>query len=194
MKPWLRTILLASVVGVSLWFVLLRKSATTDLVVRGNTSTSVNAPQGSSETNNPAPTPTSEKTAPSQSPETSAAEPERTPRAASLEVDSGQQASPEPLPATVLENLRSVFRDYNSRFGGNPVGTNPEITARLNGANPQQVVFLKPEDGMRLNDRGELVDNWGTPYFFHQLSRTEMEIHSAGPDRKMWTADDLVLK
>ena len=81
-----------------------------------------------------------------------------------------------------------------SRFGGNPVGTNREITRALNGDNPGHVVFLKAEDGMRLNENGELVDNWGTPFFFHQLSGVEMEIHSAGPDRKMWTPDDLVIK
>ena len=97
-------------------------------------------------------------------------------------------------PFTALENMRAVFRQYTSRFGGNPVGSNPEITAALNGQNPRQVVFLNPDDGMQVNVRGELVDNWGTPYFFHQLSRSEMEIHSAGPDRRMWTADDLVLK
>ena len=97
-------------------------------------------------------------------------------------------------PATVLENMRAVFRQYNQRFGGNPVGSNREITATLGGQNPQQAVFINPEDGARVNGRGELVDNWDTPYFFHQLSRTEMEIRSAGPDRKMWTSDDLVLK
>ena len=97
-------------------------------------------------------------------------------------------------PMTVLENMRSVFRQYSLRFGGNPTGINREITTALNGGNPRQVVFLDPEDGIRVNSRGELVDNWGTPYFFHQLSRTEMEIHSAGPDLKMWTEDDLVIK
>jgi hypothetical protein len=97
-------------------------------------------------------------------------------------------------PEIVLQNLRTVFRDYAARFGGNPVGTNLEISSRLNGGNRKRVVFLKPEDGMRLNNRGELMDNWGTPYFFHQLSNTEMEIHSAGPDRLMWTSDDLVTK
>jgi hypothetical protein len=96
--------------------------------------------------------------------------------------------------ATALENMRTVFRQYALRFGGNPVGSNPEITAALNGQNARQVVFLNPDDGMQINARGELVDNWGTPYFFHQLSATEMEIHSAGPDRKMWTSDDLVVK
>jgi hypothetical protein len=105
---------------------------------------------------------------------------------------------PEPLPgltpAAVLQNMRGTVREYGARFGGNPFGNNREITAKLNGGNPKQIVFLKEEDGMRINQRGELIDNWGTPFFFHQISGTEMEIRSAGPDRKMWTADDLVLK
>jgi hypothetical protein len=126
--------------------------------------------------------------------ETIAAEHQRAILAAATETSSGPEVGQGLAPATVLENMRSLFRQYSSRFGGNPVGTNPEITATLTGNNPGHVVFLKPEDGMRLNERGELIDNWGTPYFFHQLSRTEMEIHSAGPDRKMWTSDDLVIR
>jgi len=94
----------------------------------------------------------------------------------------------------VLENMRHTIRNYGSRFGGNPVGTNPEITRALAGNNPQQVNFLNAEDGLRVNAQGELVDPWGTPFFFHQLSGSEMEIHSAGPDRNLWTADDLVVK
>ena len=97
-------------------------------------------------------------------------------------------------PQTVLENLRSAFRQYHLRFGANPVGDNAEISASLNGRNARQAVFVNPDDGLRLNERGELVDNWGTPFFFHQLSGSEMEIYSAGPDRRMWSRDDLVLK
>jgi len=103
-------------------------------------------------------------------------------------------SSPSLPPTTALENVRTAFRQYCLRLGGNPVGSNPEITAALSGQNPRQVVFLSPDDGAQVNGRGELVDNWQTPYFFHQLSRTEMEIRSAGPDRRMWTSDDLVLK
>lgn len=95
---------------------------------------------------------------------------------------------------TVMENVRSTFRNYSARFGGNPVGTSQEISRALSGANPGGISFLQSEDGLVLNEQGELVDNWGTPFFFHQLSRTEIEIHSAGPDRKMWTSDDLVMK
>ncbi|HWN96656.1 MAG TPA: hypothetical protein VNT99_16625 [Methylomirabilota bacterium] len=97
-------------------------------------------------------------------------------------------------PVTALENMRTTLRQYSLRFGGNPVGDNAEITAALSGNNPKQVTFLAPDDGARINGKGQLVDNWDSPYFFHQLSRTEMEIQSAGPDRRMWTADDLVLK
>lgn len=97
-------------------------------------------------------------------------------------------------PGTVLENVRTAFRQYQLRFHENPVGDNAEITHALHGGNPGQVTFIQPDDGLRLNAQGELVDNWGTPYFFHQLSRSEMEIRSAGADRRMWTTDDLVLK
>jgi hypothetical protein len=95
-------------------------------------------------------------------------------------------------PSIVLENMARAVRQYGTMFGGNPVGTNPEITSQLNGNNPKHINFINPEAGMRINEKGELVDAWGTPYFFHQLSGTDMEIHSAGPDRIMWTSDDLV--
>jgi hypothetical protein len=96
-------------------------------------------------------------------------------------------------PATVLENMRTSIRQYASVFGENPVGTNEEITKALQGGNSKQVNFLK-EDGNRVNSNGELVDVWGTPYFFHQISGHEMEIRSAGPDRTMYTGDDLVIR
>lgn len=96
-------------------------------------------------------------------------------------------------PETALENMRSVFRNYASVFAGNPVGTNLEITQALQGENPKHINFLK-EDGNRVNSQGELVDSWGTAYFFHQLSASQMEIRSAGPDRVLYTSDDLVIK
>jgi hypothetical protein len=97
-------------------------------------------------------------------------------------------------PAIVLDNISHAIRQYGTLFGGNPVGTNPEITAALNGGNPKKINLIKPEAGMQINGSGELVDAWGTPFFFHQLSGSEMEIHSAGPDKIMWTSDDLVAR
>jgi hypothetical protein len=93
-----------------------------------------------------------------------------------------------------MENMRTTVRQYGLMFGGNPVGTNPEITKALGGDNPNKVNFLGGPEGNRVNGKGELVDAWGTPYFFHQLSAMEMEIRSAGPDKIMYTDDDLIIK
>jgi len=90
-----------------------------------------------------------------------------------------------------LDNLHFALRDYRNVLGENPVGTNAEITRMLLGDNLKQVKIPVPE-GSSVNDKGELCDEMGTPYFFHQLSATKMEIRSAGPDRQMWTADDQV--
>lgn len=91
-----------------------------------------------------------------------------------------------------LDQVKIMLRDYRSVIGENPVGTNAEIMAAINGGNPRQA-RLGPPDGQGLNGKGELVDRWGTPYFFHQLDAQHMEIHSAGPDRIMGTADDIVM-
>ena len=97
-------------------------------------------------------------------------------------------------PLTVLENARTAVRNYGQRFGGNPVGSNEEITRALLGENPKQVNFISADAGLRVNEKNELIDAWGVPFFFHQMSGTEMEIHSAGPDKILWTDDDLVTR
>jgi hypothetical protein len=107
----------------------------------------------------------------------------------------GSASAPPSISAdVVLNNLRNVVNLYGAMFGANPVGNNPEITDALNGGNPKQARLINEESGLRVNGRGELVDPWGTPFFFHQLSAHEMEIRSAGADMKMWTRDDLVTK
>ena len=90
--------------------------------------------------------------------------------------------------------MRSVIQKYGATFGGNPVGTNAEITRALNGDNPGHANFLGGIPGTQINSNGELLDPWGTPYFFHQVSGSDMEVHSAGPDRTMWDSDDIILK
>ena len=119
---------------------------------------------------------------------------------ATADISPAPSGQPSPLqftnfaPAIVLENMSRTIRQYGTMFGGNPIGNNSEITAALAGNNPKHINFIQTEAGMRVNENGELIDPWGTPYFFHQLSGTDMEIHSAGPDRIMWTTDDLVTK
>lgn len=89
--------------------------------------------------------------------------------------------------------VRHMVSDYHTLMGENPVGTNAEIMQQMMGGNSHQAT-LGPPEGIPLNARGELVDPWGTPYFFHQLSRDKMEVRSAGPDKVMWTADDVATR
>ncbi|GAB4173537.1 MAG: hypothetical protein Fur0032_13170 [Terrimicrobiaceae bacterium] len=39
---------------------------------------------------------------------------------------------------------------------------------------------------------GQLLDRWGVPYHLHQMSSNDLDFRSAGPDRELFTADDLV--
>lgn len=87
--------------------------------------------------------------------------------------------------------VKESLRSYRNTFGENPIGTNAEITRALAGGNSRQANFA---DGEVRIKGGQMVDRWDHPYFFHQLSRTEMEIRSAGPDGVMWTKDDEVLR
>ena len=92
-----------------------------------------------------------------------------------------------------LRLLNDIFMHYRSAVhGDNPIGDNVDITAVLTGRNRLGFAFIPP-NLPAINAQGELCDRWGTPFFFHQISGDEMEIRSAGPDRKMWTADDVVL-
>jgi hypothetical protein len=60
----------------------------------------------------------------------------------------------------------------------------------LRGQNAARERFL-PEGHPALDAEGRLVDRWGVPLFFHALGGGRYELRSAGPDRKMWTADDI---
>jgi hypothetical protein len=118
-------------------------------------------------------------------------------------------ASPAPLPlsgespiATELNSpagdirrdlrvLNEVLETWQTNFPrtGNPVGENVEITRALTGENPLRFAFIRPGHPA-INARGELCDRWGTPFRFHALDGRQMEIRSAGPDRRFNTPDD----
>jgi len=97
-------------------------------------------------------------------------------------------------PETAVQNMSRAIHQYGQMFGGNPVGTNPEFAKQLGGDNPKHINFISTDAGMRLDADGDLVDPWGTPYFFHQISGSDTEVRSAGPDKIMWTADDIVVQ
>ena len=89
----------------------------------------------------------------------------------------------------VVSEILETFRTNFPRTG-NPVGTNAEITAVLAGNNKLQLALIPPDHPAINRSTGELLDRWGTPFFFHAESGSRMEIRSAGPDKKHHTADD----
>ncbi len=93
-----------------------------------------------------------------------------------------------------LRIVTEIVATYRTNFlqAGNPTGTNAEITSTLSGKNRLRLAFIPP-DHRAINREGELCDRWGTPFFFHAESATRTGIRSAGPDRKMWTEDDIAL-
>jgi hypothetical protein len=88
--------------------------------------------------------------------------------------------------------LDLVLSEYRRHLDGNPVGDNGEISAALRGDNTKGIALLPPE-GKFLDGTGQLVDRWGTPYFFHAVASRKMDILSAGPDREFWTGDDVTV-
>lgn len=94
-------------------------------------------------------------------------------------------------PERDLEILSEFIRTYSKAAGGNPIGDNADITAALTGAGGRQAKVFPP--GHRTIHDGQLIDRWGTPYWFHPNSGQQMEIRSAGPDRQLFTEDDVVL-
>lgn len=88
--------------------------------------------------------------------------------------------------ALVMEN----FLLLNKGAAQRPLSANEEWAAALCGLDGRSERFLQDDDPA-LNQRGQLVDRWGTPLFFHAVGAGRWEVRSAGSDRAMWTADDL---
>jgi hypothetical protein len=97
-------------------------------------------------------------------------------------------------PQQDLAVLHDLLRQFTTTFPPGllpPLGDNEDITAALTGRNRRHLSFLPP--GYPLIDaRGRLLDRWGTPYFFHARSADTFDLRSAGPDRQLFTKDDLV--
>ena len=96
-------------------------------------------------------------------------------------------------PERELQLVLLAFGDYLQFVKGRyrrPFGFNEELVALLVGGNPLRIAPIPP-DHPRIDSGGRLADRWGTPFDIHPLSSTAIEVRSAGPDKKMWTGDDL---
>lgn len=70
-----------------------------------------------------------------------------------------------------------------------PLGGNEEITRALTNAETLGEAALPDTHPAIIG--GQLVDRWGTPWHFHQQSSGIIEVRSAGPDRRLFTHDDV---
>jgi hypothetical protein len=92
------------------------------------------------------------------------------------------------------DNLILGIQQYREFVGSYPTGNNATIVKALQGQTEKKVLILAIRRA-DVNDKGELVDPWGTPLQFY-FSHNEVLIRSAGPN-KAWedsatpTADDL---
>jgi hypothetical protein len=97
---------------------------------------------------------------------------------------------PDSPPTRDLEIVADFLTTYSRALGGNPIGDNADITAALTGTGGHKGRVFPP--GHRTVKDGQLTDRWGTPYWFHPNAGNQMEIRSAGPDKQMFTGDDIV--
>ena len=85
-----------------------------------------------------------------------------------------------------MENFTLLLKSAANR----PLSANEDWAAALRGRNAAHERFL-PDDSIAFNGQGQIVDRWETPLFFHALGESRYELRSAGPDRRMWTEDDI---
>lgn len=91
---------------------------------------------------------------------------------------------------TLISRLMDNFTLLVKSAAERPLSANEDWAAAFRGKNPAHERFL-PDQSTALNAQGQLVDRWGSPLFFHALGGQRFELRSAGPDKKLWTADDL---
>ena len=90
------------------------------------------------------------------------------------------------LISRLMDNFTLLVKSAADR----PLSANEDWAAAFRGLNPARERFL-PDQHIALNAQGQLVDRWKTPLFFHALGGRRFELRSAGPDKKLWTDDDI---
>lgn len=96
-------------------------------------------------------------------------------------------------PEQDLQIVADFLETYARATGGQPTGDNTDITAALTGTQfPGQKGRVFPRQHRAVKD-GQLVDRWGVPFWFHPNSGNSMEIRSAGPDKQLFSPDDVIL-
>ena len=84
---------------------------------------------------------------------------------------------------TDADRLIQGLQQYKEFFKHYPTGTTADISKALSGQAEGKVVIFATASAKK-NDKGEIVDTWGTPIQFY-FSHDAVMIRSAGPN-KVW--------
>ena len=96
---------------------------------------------------------------------------------------------------TDADNLILGLQQYREFIGSYPTGNNITVAKALLGRTNKKVLILAVRNKSDINDKGEIMDPWRTPFRFY-FAENEVMIRSAGPN-KVWedsdvsTSDDL---
>ena len=91
----------------------------------------------------------------------------------------------------ILHQLITMYISALGNRQGSPIGNDTDLARALAGLNPMRQYFLPPNHPSLAIPK-HIIDRWGSPYFIHPWGHNAYEIRSAGPDRKLFSADDLV--
>ena len=106
------------------------------------------------------------------------------------------QGIPNPTKAKAdMMMLRTALQVYRMEYGAFPSGDTAAVMSALSGKNPKKIIILSlsPKD---LNDRGEFIDPWGTPYQITISHEKGLVIRSAGENKQFDDgpgSDDIIL-
>lgn len=91
----------------------------------------------------------------------------------------------------ILSNTLANFLTISKQAHTRPLSANEEWSAALRGKRPGADPWISDQHPI-LDPQKRLIDRWGSPLHFHALGGQKWEIRSAGPDRRIWTGDDLI--
>jgi hypothetical protein len=81
-----------------------------------------------------------------------------------------------------VDDLFHALQKYKEVVGTYPMGSNADVSKALKGKNSKNLIILVGSKE-NLNDKGEYVDPWGTPFRIY-FSGDGVLIRSAGPNKR----------
>jgi hypothetical protein len=90
---------------------------------------------------------------------------------------------------TDADNLILGLQQYREFVGNYPTGNNATVAKALLGRSEKKILILAVRNKSDINDKGEILDPWRTPFRFY-FADNEVMIRSAGPN-KVWEDSDV---